>query len=460
MTMREEIEEYISCSMTDEGVWVGDAGSIVAIVERHTALASRQSDPGTVGEEARKLAEKIINGYEYKPNGFSAWPVEKLTAVIAAAMREREKARPKVDDLLLQEICSLHEKLKIAVEAIKAHDPNFDAILFLHRVGSVDLAQLMEEMGAEDESAQPRAEVGASGGEYTDDEIEEIERRSRELGAGCYVPGISKSIGPTPSIYVCGDREEEVSITEALELLTEDAIEAGYIYCPQTVIDLVSVLRALLARAPHRESDVRVKELEAILEDDSPEGHKVTNYQFVQLRMQHQEQKARAEAVEAERDALREALRSEHFDAVYYRTGLSQAEHEEDEPDCPYCALLRAEKHSIDTASSPVVDKLGSVEKPEAVQGDPTYIPDPRLVFSPTSSSGQVLAEKPEATGDTTLVLGRGPNGRGIAVVEEPEARTCETCATSCPWRGDYLESYCGTHWTSEPAASDGKGRG
>lgn len=60
----------------------------------------------------------------------------------------------------------------------------------------------------------------------------------------------------------------------------------------------------------------------------------------------------RTEAAEAERDALREALRSEHFDAVYYRTGLSQAEHEEDEPDCPYCALLRAEKPETRTCET------------------------------------------------------------------------------------------------------------
>lgn len=48
--------------------------------------------------------------------------------------------------------------------------------------------------------------------------------------------------------------------------------------------------------------------------------------------------------VEEEREALREALRNDHYSAVRYRTGLSRWEHEKDEPDCPHCAYLKFQK--------------------------------------------------------------------------------------------------------------------
>jgi len=50
------------------------------------------------------------------------------------------------DGLLWQEIYSLREKLKIAVEAILSYDPKFDVKLFTHRLNSVDYDQLMEEL--------------------------------------------------------------------------------------------------------------------------------------------------------------------------------------------------------------------------------------------------------------------------------------------------------------------------
>jgi len=54
------------------------------------------------------------------------------------------------DELLWQEIFSLREKLKIAVEAIKSYEPEFDAQLFVHRLNSVDYDQLMEELSGEE----------------------------------------------------------------------------------------------------------------------------------------------------------------------------------------------------------------------------------------------------------------------------------------------------------------------
>ena len=54
-----------------------------------------------------------------------------------------------IDDLLLQEIFSLREQLKIAVAAIKSYDLDFDDQEFTHRLKAVDYEQLMEEIAHE-----------------------------------------------------------------------------------------------------------------------------------------------------------------------------------------------------------------------------------------------------------------------------------------------------------------------
>ena len=70
---------------------------------------------------------------------------------IAAILREEfPMQNPSIDDLLLQEIYSLREKLKIAVAAIKFYDPTFDDAEFTHRLGAVDYEQLMEELNGSD----------------------------------------------------------------------------------------------------------------------------------------------------------------------------------------------------------------------------------------------------------------------------------------------------------------------
>ena len=51
-----------------------------------------------------------------------------------------------LDDILLQEILSLREKLKIAMTYIKFYDINFDESEFLHQMNSVDYEQWIEEM--------------------------------------------------------------------------------------------------------------------------------------------------------------------------------------------------------------------------------------------------------------------------------------------------------------------------
>jgi len=54
-----------------------------------------------------------------------------------------------MDELLWQEIYSLREKLKIAIDAIKSYEPDFDDKEFMHRLNAVDYDQLMEELNEE-----------------------------------------------------------------------------------------------------------------------------------------------------------------------------------------------------------------------------------------------------------------------------------------------------------------------
>jgi hypothetical protein len=51
-----------------------------------------------------------------------------------------------VDDLLLQEIYSLREKLKIATYHLKQFDENFNENEYLHTLNSVEFDQWMEEI--------------------------------------------------------------------------------------------------------------------------------------------------------------------------------------------------------------------------------------------------------------------------------------------------------------------------
>ena len=66
------------------------------------------------------------------------------------------KALPadRIDDLLLQEIFSLREQLKITVAAIKSFNPDFDDQEFVHRLKAVDYEQLMEEIACEMEESK------------------------------------------------------------------------------------------------------------------------------------------------------------------------------------------------------------------------------------------------------------------------------------------------------------------
>lgn len=43
-----------------------------------------------------------------------------------------------IDDILLQEICSLKEKLKIAMRIVKNYEPELDEEGFMHDIGTED----------------------------------------------------------------------------------------------------------------------------------------------------------------------------------------------------------------------------------------------------------------------------------------------------------------------------------
>jgi hypothetical protein len=72
----------------------------------------------------------------------------KLEKTVLAALSAYRKpsADAVCDEILWQEIFSLREKIKIAVEAIKSYDSKFDDKLFLHQLNSADYDQLMEEL--------------------------------------------------------------------------------------------------------------------------------------------------------------------------------------------------------------------------------------------------------------------------------------------------------------------------
>ncbi len=204
MTLREELEDYVSKNLTDEGEWVGTVDGIMRIIEvRAAALKERVG--GILGEElgrlalpetakdARELAGRI---FDYNPEDIEdlnpQWTracldyytaeiehfvaarigealatikpeVDKQALQEAIAARLARAPSPSVDDLLIQEVYSLREKLKIAVAAIKANDPGFDDRLFVHRLNSVDFDQLMEELTDDPEPRAPSHDLYKTG---------------------------------------------------------------------------------------------------------------------------------------------------------------------------------------------------------------------------------------------------------------------------------------------------------
>ena len=55
-----------------------------------------------------------------------------------------------LDDLLLQEIYSLREKLKIAVQIVKYYEPDLDVSAFMHDIGTCDYEEYIDYIMNED----------------------------------------------------------------------------------------------------------------------------------------------------------------------------------------------------------------------------------------------------------------------------------------------------------------------
>ena len=70
----------------------------------------------------------------------STYGVEETAEEIAAKIEEATSEL--TDDVLLAEICSVREKLKIATEIIKSYEPDFDA----HQLGAADYDQCCEDL--------------------------------------------------------------------------------------------------------------------------------------------------------------------------------------------------------------------------------------------------------------------------------------------------------------------------
>jgi hypothetical protein len=127
---------------------------------------------------------------------------------------------PNIDDLLLQEIYSLREKLTIAVEAIKSYEPGFDGIEFMHRLSAVDYEQLMEELS---ESDNPMLLVGETMPNPTPEQIAEVKSNTKyKLKHGT----IELNDGEAVLLFALesAERERDESLTRE-DALRKDASE-------------------------------------------------------------------------------------------------------------------------------------------------------------------------------------------------------------------------------------------
>ena len=98
---------------------------------------------------ARKL--KHISHLDSKSLQFIQWSdAEPVNIDLALAQIAEMESKPidesATDDIVLAEVYSLREKLKIAADIIHKLDPNYDATEFLHQVGSADYDQREEDL--------------------------------------------------------------------------------------------------------------------------------------------------------------------------------------------------------------------------------------------------------------------------------------------------------------------------
>lgn len=111
--------------------------------------------------------------YEKSENPEERASAERNIRLVAVALmakfelRKKEEeefndVKPVIDDLLLQEVYSLREKLKIPIGAVKSYNPEFDDREFTHRLNSVDFDQLMEELNGEEKKPEEDSLFGSA----------------------------------------------------------------------------------------------------------------------------------------------------------------------------------------------------------------------------------------------------------------------------------------------------------
>jgi hypothetical protein len=102
------------------------------------------------GQDIGSFSRSVHIDRSVKENGLMSNVVAVRISIMGMNIRGRILATGEIkymiDDLLLQEIFSLREKLKIAIHYIKFYDPTFDEREFIHQVGSVEYDQWIEEL--------------------------------------------------------------------------------------------------------------------------------------------------------------------------------------------------------------------------------------------------------------------------------------------------------------------------
>ena len=103
-------------------------------------------------ENGNICAWKTSGGYMNSSSKYPSWDVGGKVMTIDTALAQIAEMESKpidesaTDDIVLAEVYSLREKLKIAADIIHKLDPNYDVTEFLHQVGSADYDQREEDL--------------------------------------------------------------------------------------------------------------------------------------------------------------------------------------------------------------------------------------------------------------------------------------------------------------------------
>lgn len=148
-------------SMVDRSYVMIKAGQLRPMYQAYSAMTPTSDEVQRAIETLELLDIEALKW----ATTFRASPFEQDSAdlmkrrsddITLAIQALKQYQMPTSDEILWQEIFSLREKLKIAVEAIKSYDPEFDDRLFLHQLNSADYDQLMEELSGDSQMQEPK----------------------------------------------------------------------------------------------------------------------------------------------------------------------------------------------------------------------------------------------------------------------------------------------------------------